>query len=150
MNDSGLTTYRRRLPHWRLSGALYFVTWRVAKPQPELISSERDLVVAALNHHNHERYELTAYVVMNDHVHVLVRPLGRYEPQRLVHSWKSFTAREMQHTGRRVGAVWQDEYFDRIVRDDKEFEQKMNYIRQNPWKRWPELKTYQWVWSREN
>jgi len=37
-------------------------------------------------------------------------------------------------------------YFDRIVRDDKEFAQKRDYIIGNPWKRWPDIAEYRWVW----
>jgi hypothetical protein len=52
----------------------------------------------------------------------------------------------MQRNHKRFGRVWQDEYFDRIVRDDKEFVQKREYIVGTPWKRWPEMPGYPWVW----
>jgi hypothetical protein len=55
----------------------------------------------------------------------------------------------MQHTHRRFGRIWQDEYFDRIIRDDKEFVQKREYIIANPWKRWPEIENYSWAWPLE-
>jgi hypothetical protein len=38
--------------------------------------------------------------------------------------------------------VWQDEYFDRIVRGEAELSQKAQYILGNPFKRWPELENY--------
>jgi len=41
----------------------------------------------------------------------------------------------MQRKHKRFGRIWQDEYFDRIVRDDEEFLQKLKYIAANPWKR---------------
>ncbi|WP_194722828.1 hypothetical protein [Noviherbaspirillum malthae] len=62
-----------------------------------------------------------------------------------MHSWKSFTANRLQREHGRVGAVWQQESFDRIVRDEAEWLEKIQYIMNNPLKRWPELKTYQWV-----
>jgi hypothetical protein len=46
-----------------------------AAPGNELSATERDLVAAELHHKNGKRYELYAYVVMNDHVHVLLRRL---------------------------------------------------------------------------
>ena len=64
--------YRRRLPHYRERDANYFVTWRLA-PGKELSSPERDLIAAELHHNSQQRYELYAYVVMNDHVHVLLQ-----------------------------------------------------------------------------
>ena len=138
--------YRRQLPHWRQDQATYFVTWRLARGQQELDASERNLVVEAMKRFDGQRYELAAYVVMDDHVHALLAPLGGFELEGILHSWKSFTARQMQRSHGRVGRVWQDEYFDRIVRDDKEFVQKLNYIVANPWKRWPEMDEYSWVW----
>ncbi len=48
----------------------------------------------------------------------------------------------MQREHKRFGRVWQDESFDRIVRDDAEFAQKLDYIVGNPWKRWPQIEDY--------
>ena len=83
---------------------------------------------------------------MNDHVHVLLRILDEEPLEKIIHSWKSFTAHAMQRQHGRRGRVWQDEYFDRIVRDEKELGQKFDYILGNPWTRWLELKEYRWVW----
>ena len=139
--------YRRRLPHWRNDGVTYFVTWRLADSQPELCSSERDLIARALKHFDGQRYQLGAFVVMNDHVHALLTPLGENALKDILHSWKSFTAHQMRRHP--TGRVWQDEYFDRIVRDEKEFVEKLRYIVKNPWKRWPDLEEYAWVWPAE-
>ena len=147
MNDQA-RFYRRRLPHWRERTAIYFVTWRLASNQQELSPEEREMVVAELRHGRWRRYELDAYVVMNDHVHVLVEPTGEQVLEKLLHSWKSFTAHGLQRRSGRQGRIWQDEYFDRIVRDEQEFADKFEYIRGNPWKRWPELREYPWVWPR--
>lgn len=138
--------YRRRLPHWRADQAVYFVTWRLAKAQPDLNRSERELVTSALKHFEGKRYQLTAFVVMNDHVHVLLSTMEPYLPEDVIHSWKSFTANRMQRDHGRHGRVWQDEYFDRIVRYERELAQKFDYIQSNPWTRWPKLETYNWVW----
>lgn len=140
--------YRRNLPHWRLTGATYFLTWRLHQAQTDLTPGERDRVVSALRHFDGERYTLLAYVVMNDHVHVLVRPHGGHRLEQTTHSWKSFTANRMQKESGRVGAVWQDESFDRIVRDEDEFWEKARYILDNPVKRWPGTGDYLWAWLR--
>ena len=141
--------YRRKLPHWRQDEVTYFVTWRLAGGQEELDSDERNLVMAAMKRFAGQRYDLAAYVVMDDHVHAMLTPIPPNEVQGILHSWKSFTAREMQREGKRCGRVWQDEYFDRIIRDDKEFAQKLDYVVRNPWKRWPDMKEYAWVWPLE-
>src|SRR5712691_9070847 len=130
--------YRRHLPHWRNDESTYFVTWRLSRGQEELDSSERDLIANAMKRFDGERYQLTAYVVMDDHVHALVTPIGSNSLQDILHSWKSFTAHQMGRHRKQFGPVWQNEYFDRIVRDDKELGEKLDYILRNPWKRWPE------------
>ena len=143
--EEKLQIYRRKLPHWRLSGAVYFVTWRLHGSQPEITPDERTVVLGAIRHFSEYRYQLFAYVVMNDHVHVLVKPRDEHPLYTLLHSWKSFTAHQFQRQFGRRGPIWQDEYFDRIVRDEDEFLEKAQYILNNPRKRWPELEEYPWV-----
>src|SRR5713101_2582083 len=67
--------YRRKLPHWRQDQVTYFVTWRLGQGREELDASERELVVAAMKSFDGQRYQLVAYVVMDDHVHALLTPL---------------------------------------------------------------------------
>jgi NAD+ synthetase len=137
--------YRRCLPHWRLEGAYYFVSWRLATNEPELSPDERSFVVSALLHFNALRYALIAYVVMSDHVHAIVQPFEEHSLESVLHSWKSYTANRMQRETGRSGAVWEREYYDRILRNDAEFYEKLNYIQSNPFKRWPDLKDYKWL-----
>ena len=148
--EEDLLIYRRRMPHWRLAGSVYFVTWRLAPSQTEFTPTERRVIMSALQHFVGRRYELHACVVMPDHVHVLVKPLEGYRLQELVQSWKSFTAHKFrQDSGRKV-PIWQEEYFDRIMRDEKEFIEKAQYILNNPLKIWSEVAEYPWVWVRED
>jgi len=137
------------MPHWRLAGSVYFVTWRLEFTQPELTPDERAVIMSALHHFDGSRYELYAGVVMHNHVHVLIKPSGKYRLQDLVHSWKSFTAHKFNQDFLRKVPVWQKEYFDRIVRDEKEFLDKAQYIINNPLKQWPEIEDYPWVWIKE-
>jgi REP element-mobilizing transposase RayT len=82
---------------------------------------------------------------MNDHVHVVLTPSAGFELSRIVQSWKSFTGHRLPRLGRRRAPVWQSEYFDRIVRDTDELEEKVRYVHMNPWRRWPSLEAYRWV-----
>lgn len=141
--NENLSIYRRKLPHWRKAEAVYFVTWRLHHSQTELTPDERQLLTTALNYFDGKRYELPAYVVMHNHIHVIVEPNNEHQLQAIVHSWKSFN--RLQREYGRKGNIWQDEYFDRIVRDEENLLQKTQYILDNPWKTWPEIKEYQWV-----
>ena len=91
-----------------------------------------DAVEQALRHFDGERYELGAFVIMPNHVHVLVTPLGEYALEEILHSWKSFTAHEINRLLGQTGQVWQPEYFDHIVRNAHHVEQFAAYIAQNP------------------
>ena len=127
-----LRAYRRNLPHWRLEGSVYFITWRMHKAQSDLQPDERDIVVEALRHFDGLRYELAGYVVMNDHVHVVIWPEDGHTLEELCHSWKSFTAHELQQKFGRMGSIWQDESFDHIIRTEGEYAGKLMYILNNP------------------
>ena len=139
--------YRSRLPHVRIEGAVYFVTWRLQAAQTDLSEAERALVAASLRHFDGQRYRLHAYVVMNDHVHVLVEPHDSFRLEALLQSWKSFSAKRIAALRGEVGTIWQREYFDRVVRDETEYQQKRDYILDNPFRRWPTLEAYACRWA---
>jgi REP element-mobilizing transposase RayT len=145
-----LVIYRRKMPHWRLGGSVYFVTWRLEFSQPELNPDERAVILSALQHFDGSKYELFASVVMHNHVHALVKPSEKHRLQDLVQSWKSFTAHKLSQDYGRQAPIWQKEYFDRIIRDEKEFIDKAQYIINNPLKQWPEIEDYPWVFVKEN
>lgn len=99
-----LQKFRNRLPQWRLPGSVYFATWHLHSGQLELAPEECQVVVSALLHFNQDRYYLYAYVVMKDHVHVLAKPLGNSDFGKALHSWKSFSANQLQRIHRRKEA----------------------------------------------
>lgn len=139
--------FRRNLPHFRIDGAVYFITWRLHPARADLSEKERDDITAALRRFDGLRYRLHGYVVMNDHVHVLVEPVAPWALQKILHSWKSFSAHTLQRSHGRRGCIWQDESFDRIIRDEAEYAEKRAYILSNPIRRWPDLSGYRWVWA---
>jgi len=92
-------------------------------------------VVDAVRYFNGQRYELFACVVMDDHVHVLVRPLDNHSLHQILHSWKLFTASALRRLQERPVPVWQYEYFERIVRDEADLIEKAQYTLGNSVKR---------------
>lgn len=138
--------YQAHLPHWRAAQALYFITWRVVRGGRQLEPHERTIVAEAIHHSAGAQYDLHAFVVMNDHVHLIIRPFERLRLESIVQARKSYTSHVIQRERGQGESLWQREYFDRIIRDDKELQQKYEYIRRNPFKRWPELDNYPWLW----
>jgi REP element-mobilizing transposase RayT len=101
-----------------------------------ILREHGELVADALKYFDRQRYELHAWCVMPNHVHVLMYvEYGRDVPD-ILHSWKSYTAHEIDK-----GVIWQREYFDRVMRSPREFADTRTYIRANPGKaglrKWP-------------
>ncbi len=90
------------------------------------------LVENAFIHFDQQRYDLMGWVVMPNHVHVLLAPRQEYSLSQIVHSWKSYTAKEINTLLQRTGTLWQREYFDRYIRSEQHYYYALNYIHQNP------------------
>lgn len=102
-----------------------------------------------------ERYDLIAWVVMPNHVHVLVRVYEGVPLAKIVQSWKSYTGAKLrplldaawQGQGRRPEGVWYREYWDRYIRDERHFLATIAYIHDNPVKARLVAQPEDWPWS---
>jgi REP element-mobilizing transposase RayT len=91
-------------------------------------------------------YELGAYVVMANHVHLLIWP--KVAPDRLLKSLKGATAREANRLLGRTGEpFWQKESYDHWVRNAAEFEKIRSYIENNPVKAGQAQSASEFPWS---
>lgn len=196
--------YRRNLPHWRLGGATYFVTFRLADSIPEsvarrweaerigwlrrrgidpgllqvnpeqfaaavasvplehradflreqqrqflveldkchgccVLESTHELVANALAHFHGSRVWTGDFVVMPNHVHVLVQPFPGTDLEEWLYSVKRYCATQIlkdkplaPRVKTRREHLWQTESFDRIVRDAAELIRTRRYIAKNP------------------
>ena len=144
--------YGRNLPHWELPGEVYFITFRTS--DDEILSDEEKAVtLSSLKFHAGKLYTLYACVVMSNHVHIILQPEemseGTYHSlTRIIHSIKSYSANGIQGLGQKTGNIWQNGNYDRIIRTDSDFLEKMNYLIYNPVKAGmvanPE--DYQWLY----
>ncbi len=124
---------RRQLPNWTLTGSMYFITFRLRAT--EFTPSERTLVLNHIRSGDALYYQLLACVIMPDHVHLLIRPKDGLGLSRITKGIKGASARLINEHRKTVGRIWQDESFDRIVRDAAEFDEKLVYMYNNPVKR---------------
>jgi REP element-mobilizing transposase RayT len=111
-----------RLPDRGLNGPLFL-------RRPEIAT----LVVEALHegHRGFGRYELHSFVVMPNHVHILVTP--HVFANKWLGPLKGFTAHQANLLLRRMGKpFWQDESYDHVVRSGEEFKRIHAYIETNP------------------
>jgi REP element-mobilizing transposase RayT len=92
------------------------------------------LVVDSLKHFAGDRYELTDFVVMPNHVHLLAAFPDARAMLKQCESWKHFTATQLNRRLGRSGRFWQQDGFDHLVRSVEQFEYLRQYIAQNPTK----------------
>jgi putative transposase len=92
------------------------------------------IVHQAMQHFQGHRYELGASVVMPNHVHCVARPLSSTKSQLedIIGSWKSFTARRINQALGQAATLWQNESYDRIIRDEVHLWRCLQYIGRNP------------------
>ena len=85
-----------------------------------------------LKHFDGERYQLMCWCIMPNHVHVLIEVNEGWSLSRIMHGWRSYTAKEANRILGRTGKFWMEEYYDRYIRDDNHLQQTINYILNNP------------------
>jgi REP element-mobilizing transposase RayT len=79
-----------------------------------------------------QRYRLVAWCIMPNHVHVFIETYSGYALDKILHSWKSFTAQRANELLARAGPFWARDYYDRYIRDEQHFMRIVAYIEENP------------------
>jgi REP element-mobilizing transposase RayT len=93
-----------------------------------------------------KQFDLHAYVIMPNHVHMLVTP--RVDPRKFMQSVKGYTAREANRLLDRTGEpFWQSESYDHWVRSDEEFQRITRYIEDNSVKAGIVTRAENFCWS---
>lgn len=107
-----------------------------------------DVVAGALKFFDRERYELRAWAVMPNHVHVVVWPKSPRTLSEILHTWKSYTSHELNKVlPEKVVPFWQSESYDHLIRDDDDLHRCSNYIRMNPVNAGLCAEAHLWPWS---
>ena len=112
----------------------------------------REIVKEAIHHRDGELYNLLAYCIMPNHVHMLFEPIvndvsrfaesinekserdnvSNYKVTKILESLKKYTALRANRILQRSGPFWQHESYDHVIRNDNEFENTLWYILLNP------------------
>lgn len=115
-------------------------------------STVADIVKEAIHYRDEKEYDLYAYTIMPNHVHlvfILLRNNGHGETEctvtEILKSLKWYSALEANRILNRTGAFWQPESYDRVIRDAQELENTIAYTLNNPikagfvekWQDWP-------------
>lgn len=79
-----------------------------------------------------EKFELGAWCVMPNHVHLVIRPKEGYHLCEILQGMKAFSAKMANRLLEREGAFWQRESYDHIIRDGEDFLKQTRYVLVNP------------------
>ena len=141
-------------PHFEIEGHVYYLTIVVYHRLP--IFSRPSFIIPLIDSLNFYRYKLDfkllGYVIMPDHLHLIIWPLGKASVADIMRDYKEFTAKRIvrqaeveqntewalafqqagQETGRSQNKVWQDSYWDENIFTVNFLKQKIDYIHNNP------------------
>lgn len=92
------------------------------------------------------RYELRAWVIMSNHVHVLLQ-VNAMPMAEIIESWKKHTASKANRILKRKGAFWAAGYYDTYMRDAEHERRTVAYIEKNPTKAKLVPAPADWPWS---
>jgi REP element-mobilizing transposase RayT len=107
-----------------------------------------DLVADALRHFHSQQYLLDDWVVMPNHVHLMLWPMPNFTLSEILKSRKRHTARQANLILGRAGeSFWQRESYDHWIRNDDEKARIRRYIRMNPAKAGLCKAPEDWKWS---
>jgi REP element-mobilizing transposase RayT len=107
-----------------------------------------ELVARSLRCFDNQRYQLRAWVVMPNHIHVVLWPMPNHTLSSILQSWKRHTAREANTMLGRTGqAFWQPDSFDHWIRNDTEYDRCCQYVVNNPVKARFCATPADWPWS---
>ena len=113
-------------PHFRIDGAIYFVTTRIKEKGAILGTDERTIIQQTIFELEEEGwFTLFAYVIMPDHLHILIKPANG----QIAQTMKLVKGRSSRKINQ--GILWQKGYFDFTVLSEAKFKEKVNYIHNN-------------------
>ena len=142
------------LPRYHIEGHVYYITTVVYDRLP--LFTRPSFVIPlydSLNFYRHKLdFKLLGYVIMPDHLHLVLWPFGSTTVSEIMRDYKKFTSIRIirqaevegrkewlaafeqagQETGRSGKKVWQDSFWDTNIYSERFLRQKLNYIHRNP------------------
>lgn len=136
-----------RLRRIELAGRFFFITTNLRRNIPPFSQAERDICLDHLERaRKRHKFFLFAYVVMPDHVHLLLRTEQALLPA-VMKTWKGGSGCAIAKRRGITGAIWQPRYFDFILRRASDFGKKLEYIHNNPVADGLVAEPQLWPWS---
>ena len=105
-----------------------------------------DELARSILHFQDQQYFVSCYVVMPNHCHLVIRPHVEFDLEDILGSIKGVVSRFVNKEIGTEGSLWQQESYDRIVRDEEHLYHVVQYIGNNPsLAGLPKSQWYRWV-----
>lgn len=114
--------FNQRIENWIDAG---YGSCILRKPEVSKISED------SICYFEDVHYTLHCYVIMANHVHLMIEPFANKELKDILHSIKSYSANQINKSRNRHGRLWSIESYDRIIRDAAHYENIRSYIAKN-------------------
>jgi putative transposase len=113
---------------------MFFVTTVCWQRTPFFKDTRKaELLMEVLKHYQQEKkYELHEFVIMPDHLHLLMTPAEDISLERAVQLIKGGFSYRLGQLEMKQGLVWQESFTNHRVRDEDDYEWHALYIRMNP------------------
>jgi putative transposase len=125
----------RRLERVWIDWPIYFITTCTFGRRAILASNEvaAILVEGWRNARGRHGWAIGRYVIMPDHVHLFCRAeLDAKALPIFMQKWKEWSSKRMARELKITGRVWQEEFFDHVLRSYESYSQKWEYVKENP------------------
>ena len=137
----------RRLERVFSRSPVFFITATTAFRNPVLANPEFHAICKEVWERSEriQHWSVGPYVIMPDHVHLVLEPPQEADAAKSVRDWKRWTARTL-------GFRWQRDFFEHRLRKEESFDEKTQYVLENPvrtglvkdWRDWPYTIVSEW------
>jgi putative transposase len=138
----------RRPPRVDAPGEIHLVTTNAWNRRPILTTpSIASLILETLlDQSDRDRFELHAWVLMPDHIHIVIQP-GQRPLVEVVRRFKSLSWKRCHQQAGFEKRLWQDGFHDRGVRSERAFRAQIDYVHLNPVRANLVAHAEDWPWS---
>ena len=120
--------------HIFLKGYAYFITSKIKNNIQIFNNSECcNLLIKDFDYYRKNLdYLIYGYVIMYDHFHWIIHPSEKVAIPLIMKKIKGHSSFTINKYLNKNGSIWQADYYDHVIRNKYDFEEKVNYIHHNP------------------
>ncbi len=135
--------------HYYEKNNLYFIT-TVIKDRRPIFKDELscELILNIITYHRFRcNYNIKAFVIMPDHIHIIIQPKGKDDISDIMKKLKGSFSRYYNKINKTSGTIFQKGFYDNVIRTEKQLHETIDYIHYNPVKNGMVLEAKDYLYS---